>query len=134
MSIDILFITPNSSKKVYQDLAKDYSAIEPPTWSLLLAQSCRSKNHKVAILDSNAERLDDTASFNRIKKLNPKILCFVVYGQNVNAGTTNMVGAIQLAKYILQNNFMSPIIFIGSDIQAFFRLSIWMQFLYDKYN
>ena len=55
MSIDILFITPNSSKKVYQDLAKDYSAIEPPTWSLLLAQSCRSKNHKVAILDSNAE-------------------------------------------------------------------------------
>ena len=118
MSIDILFITPNSSKKVYQDLAKDYSAIEPPTWSLLLAQSCRSKNHKVAILDSNAERLDDTASFNRIKKLNPKILCFVVYGQNVNAGTTNMVGAIQLAKYIKQNNFKSPIIFIGSHIQA----------------
>ena len=50
MSIDILFITPNSSKKVYQDLSKDYSAIEPPTWSLLLAQSCRAKNYKVNIL------------------------------------------------------------------------------------
>ena len=118
MSIDILFITPNSSKKVYQDLSKDYSAIEPPTWSLLLAQSCRAKNYKVNILDSNAERLDDEESFNRIKNLNPRLICFVVYGQNVNAGTTNMVGAIQLANYIKQNNYSSPIIFIGSHIQA----------------
>ena len=29
--------------------------------------------------------------------LEPRLLCFVVYGQNVNAGTTNMVGAVQLA-------------------------------------
>ena len=100
MTTDILFITPNSSKKVYQDLSKNYSAIEPPTWSLLLAQSCRVKNFKVSILDANAERLDDDESFNRIKNLNPRLICFVVYGQNVNAGTTNMVGAIQLANHI----------------------------------
>ena len=118
MTIDILFITPNSSKKVYQDLSKDYSAIEPPTWSLLLAQSCRSRHFKVDILDANAERLDDDASLLKIKKLNPRLICFVVYGQNVNAGTTNMVGATQLANHIKNNNIRSPIIFIGSHIQA----------------
>ncbi len=118
MSIDILFITPNSSKKVYQDLSKNYSAIEPPTWSLLLAESCRSKNFKVGILDANAEQLDNVECLNKIRLLEPRLLCFVVYGQNVNAGTTNMVGAVQLANHIKLNKIQSPIIFVGSYIQA----------------
>ena len=50
-SVDVLFINPGNAKKIYQDLATDYSAIETPTWSLLLAQSCRSVGHEVAILD-----------------------------------------------------------------------------------
>ena len=57
--IDVLFVTPNSSKKSYQDLSITYSAIEPPTWSLLLAETCRSKGFKVAILDAEAERLTE---------------------------------------------------------------------------
>ena len=35
--IDVVFINPAASEEIYQDLHKDYSAIEPPTWSLLLA-------------------------------------------------------------------------------------------------
>ena len=35
--LDILFIHPNGSKKVYQDLSKDHSAIEPPIWAAMLA-------------------------------------------------------------------------------------------------
>ena len=50
--IDALFVTPNSSKKSYQDLSITYSAIEPPTWSLLLAESCISKGFNAAILDA----------------------------------------------------------------------------------
>jgi len=41
--IDVLFINPGNSKGINQDLSKDYSSIEPPTWSLLLAESFRSK-------------------------------------------------------------------------------------------
>ena len=44
---DVLFINPPSDKYIYQDLAKDYTAIETPTWSLLLAQSMRSFGFKV---------------------------------------------------------------------------------------
>jgi hypothetical protein len=37
--MDAFFINPDSSAKAYQDLAKTFSAIVPPTWSLLLADS-----------------------------------------------------------------------------------------------
>ena len=35
--LDVLFINPGNHKAIYQDLEKDYSAIETPTWALLLA-------------------------------------------------------------------------------------------------
>ena len=37
--IDCCFLIPSNSKKSYQKLSETYSAIEPPTWALLLAQS-----------------------------------------------------------------------------------------------
>jgi radical SAM superfamily enzyme YgiQ (UPF0313 family) len=115
---DVLFITSNNSNGIYQELSNKYSAIETPTWSLLLAQSCRSQNYKVAILDCLAENLSDENAYLRIKKLNPKLLCFVVYGQNVNAGTTNMSGATRLAKFLKNKDKSYKISFIGSHVQA----------------
>ena len=55
--LDVLFVSPDSSFQAYQALSKDFSAIEPPTWALLLAQSCRAKGFGVGILDCGAERL-----------------------------------------------------------------------------
>ena len=69
--IDVLFIVPNNSKNIYQGLSSKYSAIETPTWALLLAESCWSKNFSVDILDTNAEQLDDENCFEKIKALNP---------------------------------------------------------------
>ena len=34
--IDCCFLSTENSKKSYQGLSNTYSAIEPPTWSLLL--------------------------------------------------------------------------------------------------
>ena len=79
--IDVLFISPGNSKGIYQDLADTYAAIEPPTWSLLLAESCRSIGYKVGICDANAEQLTGSDVLERIKQLNPRLICFVVYGQ-----------------------------------------------------
>ena len=53
--MDVLFINPGSAKDVYQGLSTDYSGIGTPYWALLLAQSCRSQNYKVGILDILAE-------------------------------------------------------------------------------
>ena len=116
--LDVLFVTPSNSKGIYQELSNDYSALEPPTWSLLLAESCRSIGHQVGILDVNAERLSKEEAYTRISQLSPKFIVFVVYGQNVNAGTTGMSGATDLSSYIKSKNSNSNIVFIGSHVQA----------------
>lgn len=116
-NLDCIFLVTKSSKKTYQKLSHTYSAIEPPTWALLLAESTRSVGFKVNILDANAENLSVEEILKRIKDNSPKLICLVVYGQNVNAGTTNMSGAIHTSEYL--KKFISiPISIIGSHVQA----------------
>jgi len=116
--IDVLFIAPGNATGVYQGLAKDYSAIEPPTWALLLAESCRSKGYTVGLIDANAEELNRGQVLERVQSLNPRLVCFVVYGQNVNAGTVSMSGAVYLSEYLKECGVKIPIAYIGSYIQA----------------
>jgi anaerobic magnesium-protoporphyrin IX monomethyl ester cyclase len=116
--IDVLFIAPGNATGVYQGLAKDYSAIEPPTWALLLAESCRSKGYTVGLIDSNAEELNGGQILEKVQSLNPRLVCFVVYGQNVNAGTVSMSGAVYLSEYLKEYGVKTPIAYIGSYIQA----------------
>ena len=116
--MDVLLINPNSSAKSYQDLSKVYSAIEPPTWALLLAESCRSKGFGVGILDSDAERLSLEESVQRITDIKPRLIVFVVYGQNPNSGTTSMIGALELARAIKESDYKPSICFVGSHISA----------------
>jgi radical SAM superfamily enzyme YgiQ (UPF0313 family) len=116
--MDALFVNPDSSAKAYQDLAKTYAAIEPPTWALLLAESCRSKGFEVGILDCDAERLSLEESVSRVALLKPRLLVFVVYGQNPNSGTTSMIGAHALAKAVKESNPEQKICFVGSHTSA----------------
>ena len=115
--IDVVFINPSVGSN-YQILQNKYTSIEPPTWSLLLAQSMRKFGFNVSIIDVNAENLSNEDVYEKIKKLNPKLVCFVVYGQNVNAGTTNMEGATNLSNYLKSQNKNFIISFLGSHIQA----------------
>jgi anaerobic magnesium-protoporphyrin IX monomethyl ester cyclase len=116
--IDVLFIAPGNATGVYQGLANDYSAIEPPTWALLLAESCRSKGYTVGLIDANAEQLNREQVLERVQLLNPRLICFVVYGQNVNAGTVSMSGAVYLSEYLKECEIKTPISYLGSYIQA----------------
>ena len=116
--IDCCFLISTSSKKSYQQLAETYSAIEPPTWALLLAQSMKSVGFSVKIIDANAEQLSEKEIYERILKITPKLICLVVYGQNVNAGTANMSGAVHITNYLKQKKINIPICFIGSHVQA----------------
>ena len=116
--LDVLFVSPDSSFQAYQALSKEFSAIEPPTWALLLAQSCRAKGYGVGILDCGAERLSAEDSVKRIAEANPRLVCVVVYGQNPNSGTTNMIGATALCRLLKQQHPGYPICFVGSHTSA----------------
>jgi len=115
--MDILFITPNNTKN-YQSLATKYSAIEPPTWSLLLAQSMRSAGFECGILDVTAENLSYEQVSEKIDRLDPAVICFVVYGQNVSSGIANMEGAVDLANFLKYEKKIWPILLVGSYVQA----------------
>ena len=116
--MDVLFVNPGSSKEVYQDLSTDYSGIGTPYWALLLSQSCRSVGYEVGILDILAEKLTRDNAVNRIQKLNPRLITFCVYGENVNSGTTQMSGAVKLANLLKERGVDIPISFVGSHVQA----------------
>ena len=116
--LDATFINASNLAFVYQDLYMVYSAMEPPTWSLLLAESCRLKNYKVSILDCDAERLTLKQTVNRINEDVPRLLVFTVYGQNPNSGTTNMAGALEYAAVIKKDIPELPICFVGSHTSA----------------
>lgn len=116
--MDALFINPDSSVQAYQGLAKLYSAIEPPTWALLLAESCRSKGFEVGILDCDAERLTLIESLKRIESARPRLVVLVVYGQNPNSGTTSMIGALALAEAVKEAELNVKVAIVGSHVSA----------------
>jgi radical SAM superfamily enzyme YgiQ (UPF0313 family) len=116
--LDVLFVHPGASDVIYQGLSTKFSAIETPTWSLLLAQSCRSKGFGVAILDCDAERLGYEEGVQRIRDVNPRLVCFTVYGSNPNAGTTKMTGGIELAQRLKDAYPEYKVCFVGSHASA----------------
>ena len=116
--MDVLFIIPNSSKAIYQNLANRFSAIEPPTWALLLASSMRRYNYSCEILDCDALRIDEDEAIKRIKDSKCKLACFVLYGQQPNQGTFLMIGANSLAKKLKEHHPEVKTGFIGSHISA----------------
>ena len=116
--MDVVFVNPDSSAKAYQSLAVVYSAIEPPTWSLLLAESCRAKGFEVSILDCDAERLTLDQAIRRIEDYKPRLVVMVVYGQNPNSGTTSMIGGLALAEAVREAELDARICFVGSHTSA----------------
>jgi radical SAM superfamily enzyme YgiQ (UPF0313 family) len=115
--LDVVFIEPNT-RQSYQDIGKVFSAIETPTWSLLLAQSCRAKGYDVGILDANAENLTDEQTAKRVEEIKPRLIVEVVYGSNPNSGTTNMRAAYSQAKAIKDYSPELPLAFVGSHTSA----------------
>tara|TARA_B100001996_G_scaffold377697_1_gene360717 strand:- start:3129 stop:4646 length:1518 start_codon:yes stop_codon:yes gene_type:complete len=91
-NIDALFITPPSRLEVYQGLANDYAAIEPPVWSSLIANYLIKKGYTAEILDAEAENLTHEQTAERIAERKPKLAVFMVYGQQPSASTQCMPG------------------------------------------
>jgi len=116
--MDVLFVHANGSKKIYQDLANHFSAIEPPIWAGMLANHCRSKGFSVNILDCEALHLDLQESTQQIIGNNARLVCFVVYGQQPSASSQNMSEATILADMVKELQPEFKILFVGGHIAA----------------
>lgn len=100
-NLDLLLVNVGGTKKrVYQELSKDFSAIEPPFWAALTAGFIRNKGFNVKILDANAENLDVKETAEVIVENNTYLTNIVVYGQQPAASTQLMDTVGQLCTEI----------------------------------
>ena len=104
--LDILFVHPNASRKIYQDLSKDFSAIEPPIWAAMLCKYVADKGFGADILDCEALRISSEQAAQTILDLNPRVVCLVAYGQQPSASTQNMVGIIEIMNLIKDSDIV----------------------------
>jgi len=116
--LDVLFVHADASKRIYQDLAEDFSAIEPPIWAGMLANHCRHKGFSVDILDCEALRLDEAQSAKQIIDNRARLVCFVVYGGQPAASSQNMAGATSLADAVKKSAPECKILFVGGHVAA----------------
>lgn len=101
MKLDILIINAGGSRKrVYQDLSKEYSAVDTPFWAILTAGYLRKNGFNVGVLDANAENIDYDETVIRIQKANPKYVAIICYSQQANVCTPIMVGVGELCRKI----------------------------------
>lgn len=113
MSLDLLIIAP-SAANLYQDLKDDFSAKETNIWAGLLANAVRNE-HSVYIYDLEIDKPSPSEFYETVKGYKPKLVLFVVTGQNPNASTAAMAGAT-IASKILENEF--KIAFVGPHVNA----------------
>jgi len=122
--LDCLFVAPGGAVQTYQGLAQSAAAVEPPTWALMLAEVVRNRGYRVGLIDANAEQLGYQQVTERIIAHKPRFVVFVVYGQNVNAGTTSMSGAVAASEQLKKEWPESNIVFLGSYMQALPRKTL----------
>ena len=124
--LDALFIHPNASKKIYQDLSKDFSAIEPPIWAALLANHVRQAGYEVKILDCEAERLSAGESADMVNNFEARLNVVVVYGQQPSASTQNMEGVSDLLNELRDKFSGNKVLLVGLHPSAVSRQALKM--------
>lgn len=95
--LDLLLVNAPSRERVYQSLASEFAAVEPPVWAGLIAQRALSAGFTVKILDAEAEGLSITNTADRIRIIDPKLAVFCIYGQQPSASTQCLPAAEQTA-------------------------------------
>jgi len=116
-ALDLLVVAP-SARNLYQELANEFSAKEPNIWAGLLANSARSVGYGVAIYDMEIERPTEEEFADVVKEHDPRLVLFVVTGQNPNASTAAMSGAVEAAEGLRDRLPEYKIAFVGPHINA----------------
>jgi radical SAM superfamily enzyme YgiQ (UPF0313 family) len=116
--VELLLVNPGGRTQIYQSLASELSAIEPPVWAGLIASFVRGKGHSVAILDTNAEGLGPEQAAARVVELRPRLVAVPVYGHQPSASTQVMPAARALVNALKDLAPDLPVILVGGHVAA----------------
>jgi radical SAM superfamily enzyme YgiQ (UPF0313 family) len=118
-AIDLLLINPGGRRAVYQDLADDLAAVEPPLWCRLIAGYVHDKGWRVRILDADAEGLSsgDGKIGARLESFgSPRLVAIIASGHQPSASTQTMPEALALAEIF--DRWGEPCILVGGHVAA----------------
>lgn len=116
--IDLLLINAPGKNRVYQELANDLAAYEPPIWAALIAQYARDNALTVDILDAEALQLNYADTVSEISKRKATLNVFVVYGQQPSASTQSMPAAMDVHALLKNSNSSIQTMFLGTHPSA----------------
>ncbi|MBF0516168.1 MAG: cobalamin-dependent protein [Nitrospirae bacterium] len=93
---DIVLINPGNRRQIYQELAAEHAAIEPPFLIASIASYLRNNNCSVQIIDANALGLTPEETASAVNEISPHLAAVIVYGSQPSASTQTMdiAGAI----------------------------------------
>ena len=100
---DVVLINPGDRKQVYQDLANNISAIEPPFWVAVLGAFLRNNGFGVKIIDANADNISPEEVSDIVNEIKPFLSAVIVYGSQPSASTQNMTIAGKICKALKDN-------------------------------
>ncbi len=116
--VDLLLVNAPGKQKVYQSLAKELVAFEPPIWGGFMANYARRKGYSVDILDAEALQLTFEETVNEIKDRNPLLTAFVVYGQQPSASTQCMPAATAVCRMLKEDRPDLMTVMFGTHMSA----------------
>ncbi len=118
MDTDVLFINPGNHRDAYQELAREYAAIDTPVWASLLSSYIRERGYTPAIFDANVEGWSEDSAKDILSRYNPNLIVLMVYGHNPSASTQTMPAAGRIAMDIKGYNSDIPIAMGGTHPSA----------------
>jgi radical SAM superfamily enzyme YgiQ (UPF0313 family) len=111
-------VNPGGRARIYQSLAGELSAIEPPVWAGLIASFVRGKGHSVAILDTNAEGIGPEEAAERAVAMRPRLVAVPVYGHQPSASTQVMPAVRELTHALKDLAPELPVILVGGHVAS----------------
>lgn len=112
----IVLIHPGAQHGVYGPLGDTLTALEPPTWTRMIAGWLRDRGYNVAIIDQEAERISAAEVAESAKEWAPRLVGIVVSGHQPSASSQQMVAARQCAEAL--RPFEIPVVMLGNHPSA----------------
>lgn len=115
--IDVAFVHPGAQQALFGPLT-NFTAIEPPTWTRMLAGYCRDRGASTAIVDMEADEMTPEQVAELIEHLNPRLVVVVAQGHQPSSSTQQMVGVRAAALAIKKRDAHRRILVTGNHPSA----------------
>jgi anaerobic magnesium-protoporphyrin IX monomethyl ester cyclase len=116
--LDLVLVNPGNRTQIFQSLAADLAAIEPPIWAALIATFIRARGLAVDIVDAEGEGLSFDETVTRIIDMDPILTAVIVYGHQPSASTQNMPAAGKLCAQLKERAPNLKTILVGGHVAA----------------